>query len=129
MSSSRFLPAVLLLAPAVPLRAADAQKREAPCRDHLLEQNNTGSATGLRVGPWKFVPGTAGGRAARRRKAEPEKPAEAVPDRDLPPPAGELYNLADDLGETKNLAAEHPQRAAEMAARLEALKTQGRSRP
>ena len=105
------------------------EKREKPCRDHLVEQNNTGTAMGLRVGPWKLVPGTPGGRAVRRRKAEPEKPSEAVPDRDLPPPAGELYNLSDDLGETKNVAAEHPKRVAEMAAQLEALKTKGRSRP
>ena len=41
----------------------------------------------------------------------------------------QLYNLADDIGETKNLAAEQPERVAEMKALLERLITDGRSTP
>ncbi|MEZ6114592.1 MAG: hypothetical protein R3C99_26805 [Pirellulaceae bacterium] len=41
----------------------------------------------------------------------------------------QLYNLAEDLGETKNLAAEQPERVAEMQALLERLIRQGRSTP
>lgn len=105
------------------------EKTAQPCRQYLIEQNNTGSAVAFRKGTWKYIPGHAGGQAERRKKAQPEKPAEAVADRDLPPGRGELYNLADDLGETKNMAGAHPDVVADMAAKLEELKTKGRSRP
>jgi arylsulfatase A-like enzyme len=41
----------------------------------------------------------------------------------------QLYNLANDLGETKNLAAAQPEKLAEMHALLEKLITDGRSTP
>jgi arylsulfatase A-like enzyme len=44
-------------------------------------------------------------------------------------PAVQLYNLADDIGETKNLAAAMPEKVAEMKALLEKLITNGRSTP
>ena len=68
------------------------------------------------------MPGTKGSIAARRKKAQPEKSAEAVADRDLPPVAGELYNLADDIGETNNVAAAQPALVAEMAAKIEQIR-------
>jgi arylsulfatase A-like enzyme len=105
------------------------EKTAQPCREYLIEQSNGGSALGFRKGTWKYVPGHPGNKAERRKKAEPEKPSEAVADRDLPPPAGELYNLAEDLSETKNVAGAHPKLVAELAAKLEELKTKGRSRP
>ena len=40
-----------------------------------------------------------------------------------------IINLADDLGETKNLAAAMPEKVAEMKALLEKLITEGRSTP
>ena len=54
---------------------------------------------------------------------------EAVAKRDFPPIAGELYNLADDLSETKNIAAAHPDVVAEMSAKLTEIKARSRSRP
>jgi len=36
--------------------------------------------------------------------------------------AGQLYNLAEDAGEKNNLAAEHPEKVAELTARLVQLK-------
>lgn len=41
----------------------------------------------------------------------------------------QLYNLAEDLGETKNLASEQPERVARMRALMEKLITDGRSSP
>jgi hypothetical protein len=41
----------------------------------------------------------------------------------------QLYNLADDIGETKNLAAAQPERVEKMKALLEKLITDGRSTP
>jgi arylsulfatase A len=41
----------------------------------------------------------------------------------------QLYNLRDDLGEKKNVAAQYPQRVTELAALLQKIRQQGRSRP
>ncbi|HEY3322646.1 MAG TPA: sulfatase-like hydrolase/transferase [Planctomycetota bacterium] len=56
---------------------------------------------GLRRGDWKFIAN----------------------------PKPELYNLAEDIGETKNLAPEKPETVAEMKALLEKLIADGRSTP
>jgi len=39
----------------------------------------------------------------------------------------QLYNLAEDIGETKNLAGEQPERVAQMKLLMEKLITDGRS--
>jgi arylsulfatase A-like enzyme len=84
-----------------------------PCRDHLVEH---GSRLALRKGPWKLIPagpaGAAKGKAGKRGPAAPE-----------------LYNLADDLGETTNLAAKHPEKVKEMTDLLQKIRADGRSRP
>ena len=41
---------------------------------------------------------------------------------------GQLYNLADDLGETQNLYMEYPEVVARMQASLEKIKRDGCSR-
>ena len=66
---------------------------------------------GLRQGPWKLIlaPGSGGWTAGGG-----DRPVQ-------------LYNLAEDLAETKNLAAEQPERVTQMKAALEKLITDGRS--
>lgn len=71
-----------------------------PIRQHAISCAAAGTA-GLRRGDWKFIAG-----------AQPE-----------------LYNLAVDIGETKNLAVKKPELLAEMKALLEKLITDGRSAP
>ena len=79
-------------------------------REHLVEHAN---GLALRHGSWKFIPenpnvgkkGKSGG------------------------PTAQLYNLADDLGETTNIADKHPAKVAELTALLEQVKTKDRSRP
>jgi len=44
-------------------------------------------------------------------------------------PQPQLYDLRNDLAERHNLADEHPQRVQEMAALLEKIRADGRSRP
>ena len=44
-------------------------------------------------------------------------------------PVDQLYDLDHDLGETTNLAAQHPERVKAMAARLRSIREAGRSRP
>ena len=63
----------------------------------------------IRKGPWKLIPG--GPRGKRK------------------PAAAELYNLADDLGETKNVAAEHPDVVRELTALLQKVRREDQSRP
>lgn len=71
-------------------------------REHAVSATGTPS---LRSGPWKYI---------------------AAPESGQPV---QLYNLADDLGETKNLTAAMPEKVAEMKALLEKLITEGRSTP
>jgi arylsulfatase A-like enzyme len=61
----------------------------------------SGGTPGLRMGNWKYIP---------------TQPAQ-------------LYDLATDLGETKNLAATMPEKVTEMKALLEKLISDGRSTP
>lgn len=69
----------------------------------------------LRDGNWKFI---AAGRGARRNEATNTELGND--------PAGQLYDLASDPGETRNLAAEQPQRLAQMAAELDKIRKAGR---
>ncbi len=74
------------------------------------------SANGLpaiRKGRWKLIFGPGSGGWS--------------PSSDAPPM--QLYDLADDLGETKNLAAEKPEVVAELTAAMEQLVAAGRSTP
>ena len=79
--------------------------------DKPIRENAVGAAASgtpaVRNGHWKFIP-------------------EPAPDNNLPV---QLYNLADDLGETQNLAGKMPEKVAEMKALLERLITKGRSTP
>ena len=70
----------------------------------------------LRKGPWKLVAGNGSG----GRQKPKGKPFGAP---------FQLFDLAEDLGEQRDVAAEHPERVAEMTAELEAIRAAGRSRP
>jgi arylsulfatase A-like enzyme len=69
-------------------------------REVLVEQ---GRSLALRVGPWKYIPG----------------------ERNSP---GELYDLASDPGETKNLAGADPERLKAMQDKLEEIRRANRLR-
>lgn len=84
-------------------------------RDYVIEHSNK---LALREGRWKFI-APAGGDAVSKFTA--------IQTANLPAP--QLYDLANDPGETKNLATAEPARADAMAARLVALKASPRSRP
>jgi len=83
----------------------------------------------IRIGAWKLVvggdqkdvpeegapaPGRRGASARRQNAAAADKPAPMV----------ELFDLSKDLGETKNLAAEHPEKVKELRARYDELAAQ-----
>lgn len=84
-------------------------------RDHLVVQAR---GIALRQGPWKLVP----------PRAEPLRGA-GLPAREKDSTEPELYDLASDPGEKKNLAADHPARVREMMAMLDKIRQSGRTRP
>jgi arylsulfatase A-like enzyme len=77
-------------------------------RDTLVEQ---GAALALRQGPWKYIAPTGGARMTRNTRTETG--ASNQP---------QLYNLADDLGETQNLAERYPDRLQKLAALLSEIR-------
>ncbi len=81
-------------------------------RDHLVEFANR---LALRKGSWKLIPGKSPETPGARRKGGGQGQTE-------------LYDLAADPGESKNLAAERPEVAKEMTALLEKIVADGRSR-
>jgi hypothetical protein len=44
-------------------------------------------------------------------------------------PQPQLYDLSVDLGERRNVAAEHPEAVRDLTARLDRIRQNGRSRP
>ncbi|MEK7751589.1 MAG: sulfatase-like hydrolase/transferase, partial [Acidobacteriota bacterium] len=76
-------------------------------REHLVEH---AQGIALRKGSWKLIPA---------REAQGKKAASSL----------ELFNLAGDIGETKNVAAANPEVVREMSAMLENIRRSGRSRP
>ena len=73
-----------------------------------------GGVPALRSGSWKYIP--APGSGGWGKGGDQSQPVQ-------------LYDLANDLGETKNLAAAMPEKVAEMKALLEKLIVDGRSTP
>jgi arylsulfatase A-like enzyme len=73
----------------------------------------------IRRGDWKLIPFLGSGGFTQPNRIKPQ-PGE---------PTGQLYNLADDPGETKNLFAERPEIAKELAALLAETCEKPRSRP
>ncbi len=84
-------------------------------RETLVE--HTGNiGFGLIKGDWKYIQPSSG---AKRNKNNIEL------GNDLQP---QLYNLKNDIGETKNLANENPDKVKELHAILQSIKDKGRSR-
>ena len=73
-------------------------------------------AFAVRVGDWKLIAAHGSGGWTR------------VPKKKGDPP-GQLYNLADDPGETKNLYRDQPDVVARLQKVLERYRAAGRSRP
>jgi len=78
-------------------------------RDVLVEQSGS---LALRAGAWKYIEPSKGARIDRNVNIELGAD-----------PEPQLYNLASDLGETRNLAAAEPARVREMAATLAAVRS------
>lgn len=79
-------------------------------RDYLVEQS-LNSTLSLVVGNWKYIEPSKGPSINKDTNTELGN---------LPAP--QLYNLADDPGETKNLATNHPDKVKEMKEQLDRIK-------
>ncbi|MFO0901850.1 MAG: arylsulfatase [Pirellulales bacterium] len=98
----------------------------APSRPYLLTQAFGGAATlSIRRGDWKYLDHRgSGGNHYNTPGLKPFALPDAAPDA-----PGQLYNLADDPGETTNLYEKRPEVVAELKQLLEQSKAAGRSRP
>ncbi len=83
-------------------------------RDQLVEQ---AGALSLRLGKWKYIEPSRGPRINANTNTELGND-----------PAGQLYDLAADPGETRNLITVHTHRVMEMQAILQRIREEGRSR-
>ncbi|WP_239491178.1 arylsulfatase [Luteitalea sp. TBR-22] len=77
-------------------------------RDHVVEHSG---ALAIREGRWKYIEPSKGPRMSAQTNTELAND-----------PAPQLYDLSTDLGETKNLAAEQPERVQALAAKLARVK-------
>ncbi len=83
-----------------------------PVRDNAVSCSISGVPS-IRSGSWKLILASGSGGWTKGDSGQPVQ----------------LYNLADDIGETKNLAAEQPERVVQMKALREKLIADGRSTP
>lgn len=81
-------------------------------RDYLVEDARVQS---LRKGSWKFIPGTPSANAGSNKRGIIKAP--------------QLFDLATDIGEKKNLAKENPKLVKELSEKLEKLHSVEKSRP
>ena len=98
----------------------------APIRPYLLTQAFAGQRTlSIRRGQWKYIAHRgSGGNNYDKGELKPF----ALPETDPEAPA-QLFDLANDPGETTNLYSKKPQIVKELQALLDESKTTGRSRP
>jgi arylsulfatase A-like enzyme len=85
---------------------------EQPVRQSAIHQSS-GGLPAIRRGDWKLIFGPGSGGWSKERDAQ----------------KAQLYNLAEDLGEKRNLYAEQPEIAAELTALMEQIVANGRSTP
>jgi hypothetical protein len=98
------------------LPALLGEAHDKPLRDHLVLQAGGVSALAVRKGPWKLIPARRAGPGVGRGNPATQE-------------AAQLYNLTDDLGETKNVAAQHPDVVKELTALLQQAREKPRTRP
>ena len=100
------------------LPALMGQKLAGPIREAVVHHSSRGMFA-IRQGKWKLAQGLGSGGFSLPRSIKP-KPGG---------PEGQLYNLEDDLAESRNLWSENPEIVERLTNLLEKYKQQGYSRP
>ena len=90
----------------------------ASARQSLLMKASSG-IWAVRRGPWKLITGLGSGGFSEPRRVQ-VGPGD---------PAGQLYNLDQDRGETNNLYSMEPERVAELMSELTRIESHPSSRP
>jgi arylsulfatase A-like enzyme len=93
-------------------------KKVGPIREATVHHSSRGMFA-IRQGPWKLVLGRGSGGFTPPRRIEPKEGE----------PIGQLYDLKDDPGETRNIYDERPDVVARLTKLLERYKREGRSTP
>ena len=93
-------------------------KKTKPIREATVHQSSR-RYLAIRQGNWKLIPGLGSGGFSKPSKVKPKKGD----------PAGQLYNLKNDLGEKTNLYAKRPKIVKRLTALLEKYKKENRSTP
>ncbi len=94
------------------------QLAKTPVRNSLVIRSGGGLMT-IRSGDWKLITGLGSGGFSKPRKVKPEPNG----------PKGQLYNLADDLGESNNLYQKHPDIVRRLTAELARVRDAEQTRP
>ncbi|CAN5900667.1 arylsulfatase [soil metagenome] len=82
-------------------------------RDHLIQQSGV---LALRIGHWKYIEPGQGPAVLANTGIESGRSMDE-----------QLYDLSEDLGESQNLADEHPEKVQEMRELLDKIRREGRS--
>ena len=99
--------------------------RNSPVRPYLLQQTFAMKLS-IRKGDWKYIDHKGSGGNNYEKPGEWGMKQYALPDTD-PDAPGQLFNLANDPGETTNLYSKHPEKVAELKGLLEKSKASGRT--
>jgi len=102
------------------LPALLGKQTEQPLRPNLVLQSTMQKRLAIREGPWKLIPWRGSGGFL---------PGPATIKPGLGEPVGQLYNLADDPSETKNLYDEKPEIVERLTATLAKIRESEQSRP
>ncbi|MEE8146572.1 MAG: sulfatase-like hydrolase/transferase [Longimicrobiales bacterium] len=100
------------------LSVLEGRDREHPIREATVHHSITGMF-GIRQGDWKLILGLGSGGWTKPARVTPQ-PGE---------PQGQLYDLASDPGESRNLYSEHPEVVLRLTRLLERYHSSGRSTP
>ncbi|MGE3806960.1 MAG: arylsulfatase [Gemmataceae bacterium] len=99
------------------LPALLGQKQDKPIREAIVHHSGDGLFA-IRQGEWKLVEGLGSGGFTPPKRIEPKQGD----------PAGQLYNLNDDLAEQKNLYLDNPDMVKKLQSLLDKYRSTGRSR-
>jgi len=105
------------------------QQGDEQLRPFLLQQTHWAQKMSIQVGQWKYMDYKgSGGNGYEGEPGEWNLSQYKIPDTD-PDAPGQLYNLADDPGETTNVYSKHPEIVAKLKAQLDEAINSGRSAP
>jgi arylsulfatase A-like enzyme len=95
------------------------QPKGQPIRGPIVMQAGSSPAMMIRSGDWKLINQLGSGGFSKPSSIKP-KPGD---------PAGQLYNLRNDLAETNNLYLKHPEIVARLEAEMQRIKAGTQTRP